>query len=131
MDTITIKVEDLGKVSDGYHTIGELYEHRCLLFLYLCLQVRSKFESNETAPVFWKEDVNTNGWFLLYLITQYGQISYHLPNKFKYLDNEVLEKKQDAVWDGHKPSDVIDRLLDSSGQLMSEIYKRGKKGVGE
>lgn len=26
---------DAGKVSDGYHTFDELYEHRCLLFINL------------------------------------------------------------------------------------------------
>lgn len=26
-----------GDMSDGYHTFDELYEHRCLLFINLCL----------------------------------------------------------------------------------------------
>lgn len=26
-----------GDISDGYHTFDELYEHRCLLFIRLCL----------------------------------------------------------------------------------------------
>lgn len=32
------KFEIVGNdISDGYHTFDELYEHRCLLFINLCL----------------------------------------------------------------------------------------------
>ena len=36
-DKITIEVSDLSKVSDGYRTIAELYDHRCLLFINLAI----------------------------------------------------------------------------------------------
>jgi hypothetical protein len=33
METISIQVKDLNQISDGSHTMQELYDHRCLLFI--------------------------------------------------------------------------------------------------
>jgi hypothetical protein len=90
-----------GDISDGYHTFDELYEHRCLLFLNLCL--------NDKNNCYWKPDFEN--WFCLYWESPQGQISYHLPNKFLHLIDGCITKDEAHTWDGHKGSDVLTRLI--------------------
>lgn len=89
-------------ISDGYHTFDELYEHRCLLFLNLCLHHR--------VECYWKPDFE--GWFCLYWESPKGQISYHLPNKLLPLVERVIKRDDLHKWDGHKSEDVIKRLME-------------------
>ena len=92
--------------SDGYHTFGELYEHRTLLFLALCLLNR--------FAVAYKKD-HYDGWDVVYLETKEGQISYHVPTRYR----EVLEQNfihlESHPWDGHTSTDVIRRLTSLLG----------------
>lgn len=102
---------DTNKISDGYHTFKELYDHRIALFIAL---------SNTVEPmgsmVAWKSKLHHDGtmwdgWFIAGLFIEKGeQISYHLPiDKWDALHSEVLERAPE--WDGHTPADVIERLL--------------------
>jgi len=68
-----------GKISDGYHTFDELYEHRVRLYLALC----------KHGPKFvWKSRKHSDGtsypgWFLLGMNTVPGlQMTYHIPDKY-------------------------------------------------
>lgn len=103
MSEKTFKIVN-GDMSDGYHTFDELYEHRCALYVLLCLQ----------APeyCFWRPDFE--GWFVLYIdipIPGIGQISYHIPNGMFYLIENKIKQDDDHKWDGHKSKDVVNRLL--------------------
>lgn len=100
--TIVVTVDSLSDVSDGYHTIDELYDHRCLLFILLCVQNKDK--------ACYKVDPNTPGWVILYYESEIGQISYHVPDKFlKYI--EVILRRDDGhEWDGHNSQDVVTRI---------------------
>lgn len=91
-----------GDVSDGHHTFGELYEHRHLLFINLCLNLKQSS--------CWKEDQNTPGWFILYLNLPTGQISYHVPDRLLPLIDREIERASGEVWDGHTSDDVVSRL---------------------
>ena len=97
----TFKIVD-GDISDGYHTFDELYEHRCHLFLVLALSKRER--------ALWRPDFD--GWFCLYLNTECGQISYHLPNKMLHLVENQIKRVPDGEnpWDGHTGKDVLCRL---------------------
>lgn len=89
------------KVSDGYHTIDELYEHRFKLFLALCSMLHS--------CVSWFPD-HYAGWDVVYIdLPDEGQISYHLPVKYRpnYQSYRMLHKN---IWDGHSSNDVLSRL---------------------
>lgn len=87
--------------SDGYHTFGELYEHRNLLFLALCLV-------NRPSVVFKKD--HYEGWDVVYLLTVEGQLSYHVPIKYrKFLEQNFIHDES-LEWDGHTSTDVIRRL---------------------
>lgn len=136
MEKIIIEVEDYGKVSDGYHTIAELYDHRIRLYLSLA-KLRAKMEHETDMPsVCWckpRVEVVINGtitvhdypyrsklhadgsafdgWFILGLTREPGkQITYHLP--ISYWDEaefaETLDKAPE--WDGHTSADVLERL---------------------
>lgn len=87
-------------ISDGYHTFSELYEHRCALFVALCLAQPEKCA--------WKHDYP--GWLCLYLETPRGQVSYHVPNKWLDVIGPKIIQDQNYKWDGHTSAQVLERL---------------------
>jgi hypothetical protein len=100
--------EELNKsqISDGYHTFDELYEHRNLLFINLCLlrPLASWVKKEEDFP----------GYFCLYSVFPQGQISYHIPNKYRHMVehlNKIHNRADTEAWDGHSSQDVINRLI--------------------
>lgn len=94
------------RVSDGYHTFDELYEHRCLLWIALTnLHPVRSFKSYCHS-----DGSSYDGWFILGM-TGPKQMTYHIPNRFWELS---LARGVDKApeWDGHTPDDVINRLKD-------------------
>lgn len=97
-----------GKVSDGYHTFNELYDHRIILFIQLCkaMKLDCWASAKHSDGSIW------DGWFLLGLYKEKGkQITYHLPIKYwsEVCDfAEILE--QAPEFDGHTSTDVLNRL---------------------
>jgi hypothetical protein len=101
-------------ISDGYHTFGELYEHRITLYIQLLKNYNSKFVQGN-SPV-WKSKIHSdgtswNGWFLLGVFTDPGQqITYHLPTN-KWDECSFAETREIAPeFDGHTSSDVLERI---------------------
>src|SRR6266487_1447153 len=68
-------------ISDGYHTFGELYEHRIYLFIALCSVVPYGKYTNHLQV--WKSKYHHDGscydnWFIMGIGIRKGdQISYH------------------------------------------------------
>jgi len=93
--------EDKGNISDGYHTFDELYEHRNLLFINLCLE--------QPGCCYWNRNGDYTGYFCLYRDTPDGQISYHITDKHLPLIDCAIEYAE-VLWDGHTSNDVIERL---------------------
>jgi hypothetical protein len=90
-------------MSDGYHTFDELYEHRNILFINLCLL--------HAKDCLWKEDYD--GWFLLVWNSPMGQVSYHVKDNYLPLIQDKISKNCGQYkWDGHNGNDVIFRLRD-------------------
>jgi hypothetical protein len=87
-------------ISDGYHTFGELYDHRCALYVLLCLR------SPEQCT--WRPDFED--WFVLYMDSPLGQISYHVPNKMLCFIENKIKRDDNHVWDGHSSATVLQRL---------------------
>lgn len=109
--------EDM-QVSDGYHTMDELYEHRIVLFIALCRLVRERNSEGGNAPDWeiWRSKLHNDGsnyagWFILGIGKEIGyQMSYHLPLS-KWEQTEFAETLERAPkWDGHTPADVLERL---------------------
>jgi len=119
MDTKDFVMED---ISDGFHTFGELYEHRITLFIALCrIFDDSQTEDNHTTdtpfPV-WKSKRHSDGelafggdWFVLGIWYEKGkQITYHLPIS-KWDECEFAKELVTAPeFDGHTSDDVLKRL---------------------
>lgn len=118
---ILIKGDDI-ICSDGYHTIDELYDHRATLFIALC-RLLSKESVPDTKEHFdlpkydiWRSEVNGDGsawegYFVMGISREEGQqITYHIPMSRWEETNfaAVLDKAPD--FDGHTPSDVLERL---------------------
>lgn len=109
-----IKSVDSNLVSDGYHTFGELYEHRIVNYMALC-KFLSIHETNNHYV--WMSRKHSNGsiwdgWFILGIDTAPGnQITYHLPES-KWAECRVFadEIEQAPEWDGHTSEQVLQRI---------------------
>lgn len=106
------KEEDKGNISDGYHTLNELYEYRLLynasMFNELAKQGlydvhKSKHHSDGSIPF---DDEN---WFIVQAELPTGQISNHYEMKDWDLFDIPIKDKANP-YDGHTPQDVAKRL---------------------
>lgn len=117
-------VADTNLVSDGYHTFGELYKHRCVLFIALCQMIKS-FRSERLAQAFdpeyyiyaskrhFGDTQDIDGYFILGILYKGKQVTYHLPIDMwsdyqVYMFADVLENALE--FDGHTSDDVLERL---------------------
>jgi hypothetical protein len=114
-DEMALEVASLHQVSDGYHTIQELYDHRIRLFIALCKAKNNHFlDGQDVNP--WRSKTHSDGscipdWFVLGIGREKGvQITYHLPMSYWEETNfaETLDRAPD--WDGHTSADVLERL---------------------
>lgn len=111
------KVET-NQISDGYHTFGELYEHRIANFIALCKVIVKHGDADCRETNVWRSLKHSDGelafggtWFVLGIFTEKGkQITYHLPIS----DYDKTDFAQDfetaPEWDGHTSADVLERL---------------------
>lgn len=111
-------VKELGvsrnPLSDGYHTFGELYYHRAVLFAMIC---------NNNKERAWKslfhhnpDDEMFEGMFIVGINTPYGQVTYHYD--LPYWDMfKVKELDRAPEWDGSTPDDCIKRILKWSEEV--------------
>lgn len=99
-------VDDAGKISDGYHTFDELYNHRHLLWVNLLLA--NKDISFKTRRDF--EGKEWEGWFIAGIQMPDKQITYHMPVAYWGILPDVKELERNFGFDGHTGQDVIDRL---------------------
>lgn len=113
--TLEIRGMETNKVSDGYHTFGELYEHRITNYITLARIIARNTHLQHRYPV-WRSRLHSDmssfeGWFLLGICKEKGQqITYHLPMS-KWEDcffAEDLEKAPE--FDGHTAEIVLQRL---------------------
>ena len=111
-DAILLKFNmdnDPGSISDGYHTFDELYHHRAILFATLC----------NTYPMdSWKskqhdDPVNNpmyEGMFIVGINTPRGQATYHYDIEPYWNMFNVQELEYAPKYDGHTPTDAINRI---------------------
>lgn len=94
-------------ISDGYHTFGELYDHRTKLFAALVNSLPSILT--------WKSKLHADGtmydgMFIAGIDTGYGQATYHC--EMGYWDLFHCKEIDNApTWDGHTPADAIGRIV--------------------
>ena len=113
-------IDDIGDLSDGYHTFRQLYYQRMMLFAALVKQNRDKA---------WKslrhEDGELcfgGGWFIVGIDTPKGSYTYHYEDiYFSLFDCEELERGK--TWDGHTEKDVT-RLLSLEHEPSGDAIDR-------
>lgn len=102
---------ETNEISDGYHTFGELYDHRIELYISLCQQLAEKVPV--WRSLFHSDGSCYDGWFILGVNKDTGtQISYHLPNKYWDKCDFAEELHRAPEWDGHSGADVLSRLAE-------------------
>lgn len=117
---IKIAELDTNKISDGYHTFGQLYDHRVELYIALCRILSSRYPLMRVLipgnAMVWRSKLHSDGasfdgWFILGIESEPGeQITYHLPLS-KWNDcgfSVTLDKAPE--FDGHTSEDVLKRL---------------------
>lgn len=106
-DCLNLIPEDLGELSDGYHTFNSLYEQRCILFATIVNQNKDKawksYKHEDGQLCF------DGGWFIVGIDTPEGSYTYHYENKYWNLF-KCQELECGKKWDGHTDKDVA-RLL--------------------
>lgn len=107
------EVDDIGELSDGFHTFNSLYEQRAILFAALVKAYKDKA---------WKsyrhEDGELcfgGGWFIVGIDTPKGSYTYHYENKYWYLF-DCVELQMSKHWDGHTEADAETRLMSLSSE---------------
>jgi len=109
------------EVSDGYHTMSELYEHRYALF-YALVKIYDNYKTPLGSHVTcWKSKLHDDGsmfeggWFIVGMMiakldSTRDHITYHYPIEWWDKFN-IMELKNAPKWDGHTSQDVIERLM--------------------
>ena len=102
------KVDDIGEVSDGFHTFNSLYEQRMILFAALVKAYKDKA---------WKsyrhedgEYCFGGGWFIVGIDTPEGSYTYHYENKYWDMF-DCVDLPRGKHWDGHTEADAETRLM--------------------
>jgi len=114
--------EDVGEVSDGYHTFNQLYHQRAVLFACIVKQNKNKawksFKHSDGKYCF-----NSNGeWFIVGIDTPQGSYTYHYTKEYwDMFDCQELECGKE--WDGHTEEDVT-RLLSLEQQPCEDAISR-------
>lgn len=121
-DYITERLADLieppeitDDTSDGYHTFGQLYYQRTMLFAVLVQEYKDrawKTRNHEDG-----EPCFGGGWFLVTIDTPRGAYGYHFEEKYWNLF-DCLELPKAKHWDGYTEENV-NRLFSLLGYEVS------------
>ena len=100
-------IDDIGELSDGFHTFNSLYYQRAILFATIV---------NTYKELAWKSKKHEDGqfcfggdWFIVGIDTPKGSYTYHYEAKYWDLF-DCKELPRAKHWDGHTDEDVT-RLL--------------------
>lgn len=110
------------QVSDAYHTFGDLYKHRLILFCTLC---------NTYSDISWKSrkhfdeenDPMFDGDFVAGINTPTGTATYHIKNEYWDFFN-VKEIDRAPEYDNYSGEDVMERILSLNGSDIQKKLKR-------
>lgn len=111
--------EDMGEVSDGYHTFNELYYYR-MLYNAAFFNLLPKGWVHKSKRHHTGEECFGGGWFIVMANLPTGQVSNHYELKDWDLF-QVQEKEFADEWDGHTPQEAAKRLYEYLQQEQSEV----------
>ncbi len=121
-------IDDIGNLSDGFHTFNQLYYQRMMLFAVIVKQNKDnawKSKRHEDGELCFG-----GGWFIVGITTPEGEYTYHYEEKdFDLFDCEELPVAKH--WDGHTEKDVT-RLLSLGCGGYARAYMQGRiNGINE
>lgn len=113
-DLINKMISNLGcadKISDGYHTFQELYDHRLFLTSVLFNEWANsnKYDVHKSWHHSDGEECFGGGWFIVVAELPFGQISYHYESQY-WCMFQIPVKELPNTFDGHTSADVLSRL---------------------
>lgn len=117
-------VDEIGKLSDGFHTFNSLYEQRMILFAALV-----KAYKNQAWKSYRHEDGEYcfgGGWFIVGIDTPEGSYTYHYENKYWNMF-ECVDLPRAKHWDGHTEEDAEIRLMSLEPQRWVPCSERPPK----
>lgn len=98
------------KLSDGYHTFKELYDHRIVLWIALCKSLKALHRVWKSKLHF--DGTSYEGYFILGMLGKDGkQMTYHVPNKWWDACEFADTYANAPEFDGHTSEDVLKRVL--------------------
>lgn len=102
------KEQNMGEVSDGYHTFNELYYYR-MLYNAAFFNLLPKEWVHKSKRHHMGEECFGGGWFIVMANLPTGQVSNHYELKdwdlFKVPEQDIADE-----WDGHSPQEAAERL---------------------
>jgi hypothetical protein len=103
---VTDVMQDMGEVSDGYHTFNELYHHRAVLFSVIV---------HDHRDISWKSRRHHDGsmyddMFIVGIDTPEGPATYHYDVDPYWDMFDCKELDNAPEWDGHTSDDAIRRI---------------------
>lgn len=109
------------QLTDGYHTMAELYDHRRALSAVLAVVSAidgQSFRSKQHHP---DDDAMFDGYFIVGIETPSGLITYHY--RLEHWDDfaSVPELDHAPKWDGATSEDTVARLFEMVGQLAAAV----------
>lgn len=117
--------EDVGEISDGYHTFNQLYHQRAILFATIV---------NQNKDIAWKSYKHSDGkycfdsngeWFIVGINTPEGSYTYHYSKEYwDYFKCKELDCGKE--WDGHTEEDVT-RLLSLEKEPCEDAISRQRE----
>jgi hypothetical protein len=96
------------EIWDGYHTFGELYDHRRALTAALMKVMPASWRSKNHHP---EDDMMFDGYFIVGMNLPTGKITYHYKLKHWRDFSHVDELRHAPKWDGATPNDTVTRLM--------------------
>lgn len=111
-------IDDIGELSDGFHTFNGLYEQRLILFAALV-----KAYKDRAWKSYRHEDGEYcfgGGWFIVGIDTPEGRYTYHYENKYWDMF-DCIDLPRAKHWDGHTEADAETRLMS-----LEPEQKKGK-----
>ena len=101
-------IDEIGEMSDGFHTFNGLYKQRLIMFAALVKAYKDKA---------WKsyrhedgEYCFGGGWFIVGIDTPEGSYTYHYENKYWDMF-DCVDLPRAKHWDGHTEDDAETRLM--------------------
>ena len=119
VESLQQEQEDMGEISDGYHTFNELYYYR-MLYNAAFFNLLPKGWVHKSKRHHTGEECFGGGWFIVMANLPTGQVSNHYELKDWDLF-KVPEKEFADEWDGHTPQEVAERIKKYLLQEQSDI----------